>query len=66
MIKTKKDLNYYLEQDRKALGIGKLTIRAKIRQTLKPNEIWKFERLLRKTEYYSNRTYKNTLQKWGG
>lgn len=48
MIKNKKDLNHYLEQDKLALNI---------RGTLKDylfNEIWTFQKLLRKTEYYNN------------
>lgn len=48
MIKTKEDLIEYLEQDRIALG----------KQYRKPkilnDEIWKFEILLRKTEFYFN------------
>lgn len=48
MIKNKKDLLHYLEKDKKAL---------KVRGGLKDiffNEIWIFQKLLRKTEYYHN------------
>lgn len=48
MIKNKKDYKMYLDADRIALG----------KEYRKPkfvhDEIWKFERLLRKTEYYTN------------
>lgn len=48
MIKSRKDYKEYLEHDRVALG--------KTRKTphLVGDEIWKFERFLRKTEYYTN------------
>lgn len=48
MIKSKKDYEYYLEADRIALG----------KKRKKPmiffDEVWVFERLLRKVEYYKN------------
>lgn len=48
MIKSKKDYKYYLEADRIALG----------KKRKKPmiffDEVWVFERLLRKVEYYKN------------
>lgn len=48
MIKTKEDLKYYMECDRKALGIK--------RKYPRPfaDEIWKFQRCLRRLEYYKN------------
>ncbi|WP_440952858.1 serine O-acetyltransferase [Methanococcoides sp. FTZ1] len=47
MIRTKKDYHSYMEADRVALGrTGKRPFFA--------DEIWKFERLLRKLEYYHN------------
>lgn len=46
MIKSKDDLQYYLEQDRIALKRKK--------GTWKKDKIWKFEILLRKAEYYCN------------
>lgn len=48
MIKDRNEYRTYLEKDRKALGIDK-----KIPAVL-TNEIWKFERILRKTEYVCN------------
>ena len=48
MIKTKNDYNYYLEADKRALRINHR------RPRLVLDEIWKFERLLRKLEYYEN------------
>ena len=48
MIKSKENLQYYLEQDRLAL----------YEERIKPNffkdEIWKWEILLRKNEYVTN------------
>src|SRR5665647_2754361 len=48
MIKSKQDYKYYLEADRIALG----------KKRKKPmiffDEVWVFERLLRKVEYYKN------------
>ncbi len=49
MIKTKEDLNYYLECDRIALGISRKTPR------IIGDEIWKFERLMRKLEFSVNK-----------
>lgn len=48
MITSKEDYNYYLEADRLALGI------ARRRPLLFFDEVWRFERLLRKVEYYKN------------
>lgn len=56
MIKTKKDLKYYLEQDRLNLKQIKL----------KPSwndEIWKYEIILRKHEYYHNKEKKGIISK---
>lgn len=48
MIKSKMDYAYYLEMDKKSLNI-------KIkRPRLFRDELWKFQRLLRKTEYINN------------
>lgn len=49
MIKSKRDYNNYLENDKRALGIKRG------RPKLLFDEIWKFERLLRKCEYLKNR-----------
>mgnify|MGYP001182555639 FL=1 len=48
MIKSKADLNYYLEQDRLALGI-KPTLKNKL-----THDIWHFQIALRKLEYRKN------------
>lgn len=48
MITSKNEYIYYLEADRLALNIKNN------RPSLIGDEIWKFERLLRKTEYYLN------------
>lgn len=48
MIKTKSDLKHYLKQDKKALG------KRYKRPKMINDEIWKFEILLRKTEYHYN------------
>ena len=48
MIKSKEDYYYYLEADKIALGITKK------RPSLFLDEVWRFERLLRKVEYYKN------------
>ena len=48
MIKTKQDLNYYLECDRIALG------KKKKRPDLFGDEIWKFQICMRKLAYYAN------------
>ena len=49
MIRSKQDLFDYLEQDKKALGI------ARKRPRLIGDEIWRFQILLRKCEYYKNK-----------
>jgi serine O-acetyltransferase len=48
MIQSSEDYKFYLEADRIALGI------ARKRPRLLGDEIWKFERLLRKAEYIKN------------
>ena len=48
MIKSKEDYYYYLEADKIAIGITKK------RPSLFLDEVWRFERLLRKVEYYKN------------
>ncbi|HAH18046.1 MAG TPA: serine acetyltransferase [Eubacterium sp.] len=48
MIKTKKDLKYYLEQDKKSLGIKRK------KPKLFSDDVWKFEIALRHREYYMN------------
>jgi serine O-acetyltransferase len=48
MIQSEKDFRFYLEADRIALGITKK------KPSFVSDEIWQFERLLRKVEYYNN------------
>lgn len=48
MITNKRELRYYLESDRKALGIKYR------RPRFFTDEIWKFQRSLRRLEYFSN------------
>lgn len=54
MIQSKKDLKYYLEQDKIALGIKRS------RPLIFGDEIWKFQILYRKYEYLRN-VYSNTI-----
>ena len=49
MIQTKSDLKYYLEQDAVALRCE-----TRKRPKLFGDEIWKFQRILRRAEYYNN------------
>ena len=48
MIQSKEDLKYYLDCDKKALGITRQKPR------FYSDEIWKFQRCLRRLEYYTN------------
>lgn len=48
MIKTFSDLKYYMECNRKALGIKRK------RPRLYTDEVWKFQRSLRRLEYFHN------------
>lgn len=57
MIKSKKDYLFYLDQDKKALGIKKRF------PSLIGDEIWKFQLRLRKTEYLKNTSQGNILIK---
>lgn len=58
MIKSKNDLKEYLLKDKYALGEKKL------RPSLFRNEIWKFEIVLRKDEYYKNTGSNKILGKY--
>ncbi|TYK37820.1 serine O-acetyltransferase [Bacteroides pyogenes] len=64
MIQTIKDLKYYLEQDRKALNAPDLSIIIRLKQLIFPEQIWKYERILRKLEFYSNVFRKNSFNKF--
>ena len=50
MIKSKTDYLYYLERDKIALSIPQNVSHPRFGR----DEIWKWERLLRKCEYYTN------------
>lgn len=54
MIKSKKDLKYFIECDKKALGIRSLTFLQKVKSYFFPHRILKFEYCLRKCEYHKN------------
>ncbi len=55
MIQNKKDYVHYLEADRIAKAIPlKFSTRNKIINILIPNYVWKFQKTLRKLEYYKN------------
>lgn len=58
MIKNKSDLHKYLEMDKKALGITKKF------PSIFGDEIWKFEIILRKHEYYNNCTNNFIMKKF--
>lgn len=51
MIRNRKDLKEYLQEDRISLGIPK---KKRIRDILFPNPIYEFQRTLRYLEYYTN------------
>lgn len=57
MIDSKEKYRHYLKCDKKALGI------AKKRPSIIGDEIWKFEILLRKSEYYKNTCQHNLIKK---
>ncbi|MDO5397161.1 MAG: serine acetyltransferase [bacterium] len=52
MIKNKRDLEYYLEADRIALGVSRK--RPHLISIYESDVIWKYQILLRKNEYYHN------------
>jgi serine O-acetyltransferase len=54
MILTKIDYYKYLETDRIALGRNRRTLYSRIIDFFYPDYIWKFQRVLRKAEYYRN------------
>lgn len=54
MIQSKKDYLFYLEADRIALGMPVYTMTASLKAFIQRDFIWKFQRLLRKAEYYKN------------
>jgi serine O-acetyltransferase len=54
MIRSKTDYKRFLNQDKKALGIKPNGFGGKVISTLSPNLIWKFQKTMRKLEYYTN------------
>ena len=60
MIKTKGDLQHYLEQDRKELRIKKESF---LKKLLFPNKIYNFQVTLRKAEYYNNVSTQSSFHK---
>lgn len=62
MIESRKDYQFYLEQDKKALGIKSgNTLNHIIRKIIRPNLIWQFEKSLRKVEYINNVKLKSSF-----
>lgn len=58
MINTKNELKYYLEQDKKALKITRK------RPRILYDEVWKYQIILRKHEYYENTRMNPILRKY--
>lgn len=54
MIKSKADLNHFLESDRIALKKSKRTLFYSLYEIIIPDSIYLYQRVLRKTEYYKN------------
>ncbi|NAS30164.1 serine acetyltransferase [Flavobacteriaceae bacterium R38] len=54
MIKSKREYHEYLQADKKALGIISGGIFIMIKNLLAPHLIWRFQKALRKAEYYKN------------
>ena len=54
MIESRKDYQYYLNQDALALGINNTNIRSRLDNLIKVNYIFKFQKKLRRIEYYKN------------
>jgi len=55
MIQNRKEYRYYLDADRLAKAISvKQGIGLRIRELFFPNYIWKFQKLMRRSEYYKN------------
>ena len=54
MIQSKQDYKKYLLEDKVALGFSHSNYKTVLKSIILPNYILKFERLLRKCEYYKN------------
>jgi len=63
MITSRNELKYYIEADRIALYRKKKTIADNIYQLIRPDYIWKFQKLLRKCEYYKNTKERSAFRK---
>lgn len=61
MIQNKKDLNYYIEQDRKKLNFKKPSF---LKRLLYPGKISTFQETLRKAEYYNNTANKSIINRF--
>lgn len=61
MIQSKLDYNYYLESDRKALNKPNFTLFILIKEIIAGEYLWRFQRLLRKIEYYKNVVSKKSI-----
>ncbi|APY07151.1 serine acetyltransferase [Winogradskyella sp. J14-2] len=54
MIQSKTEYKEYLRRDRIALEISNESISNKIKNLFFPNPVWRFQKLMRKLEYYTN------------
>ena len=55
MIRSRKDYKYYLEADRIAKGLPKsYSFKGKVKNILFRDHVWRFQKLMRKIEYYRN------------
>ena len=63
MINNKSDYTFYLEQDRLALNRDNKTFISLLKDIIYPDYIWRFQRLLRKCEYYKNVKRKHSIFK---
>jgi serine O-acetyltransferase len=54
MIQNKNDYIEYLKRDRIALEISNDSLSSRIKNVFFPNPVWRFQRLMRKLEYYVN------------
>lgn len=61
MIESRKDYLFFLEADRLALGKPRYSLFEFFKEMIKREFIWRFQRLLRKTEYYKNVVSKNSI-----
>lgn len=63
MIKSLEDYRYFLKADSIALRKNGLSFKKRIRFFFFPDYIWKFQRILRKYEYYKNTSQNSFLKK---